>query len=451
MTHCNNPSISFSSFDGRKVLAKFDGGTITSDAGALLLRQADQQIQLIEQLDQCIPDPRNQQHTIHSQRSMLAQRIFGIALAYEDLNDHQTLRNDLLWQTLCERANRNKTPMASAPTLCRLENRNTLTREVLVDMSTVFVETFIKSHDAPPKELVLDFDATDDLIHGHQEKRFFHGYYRNNCYLPLYVFCGNKLLVAYLRPSNIDAAKHSWAILALLVKRFRQAWPGVKIVFRGDSGFCRWKMLRWCDKHDVGYLVGIAKNPVLMREADKWVQHAKQQFQASKQKQRIFGEFTYKAKSWDCPRKIVVKAEHLEKGPNTRFILTNLSDATQLLYDEQYCARGEMENRIKEQQLYLFADRTSCSAFLANQFRLLLSSAAYVLVEHIRQVGLMETELANATVETIRLKLFKIGAQICQSVRRIVLHFSSSYPYQKLFGCVLERLGPVRFGWPCFQ
>jgi hypothetical protein len=307
-------------------------------------------------------------------------------------------------------------------------------------MAEVFVEQFIASHKTPPHELILDFDATDDPVHGNQVGRFFHGYYDHYCFLPLYVFCGEQLLVSYLRPSKIDAAKHSRAILKLLVTRFRQVWPKVNIIFRGDSGFCRWRLMRWCDRHQVGYILGLAKNSVLTDIAQPWMNQAQKQFQKNSQKQRVFGEFTYAAGTWDRPRRVIVKAEHLSQGANTRFIVTNLPGDPQALYDELYCQRGEMENRIKEQQLYLFADRTSCHDFVANQFRLLLSSAAYVLMETLRRVGLAETELSHAQVSTIRLKLLKLGARICCSVRRIVLHFASGYPYQNLFLRIVDRL-----------
>ena len=374
---------------------------------------------LIEAINDCIPDPRNQDLIIHEQRTLLAQRIFGIALGYEDLNDHQSLREDPVFQTVTERGIDDEVPLASPPTLCRWENR--VNRQSLVQMAGVFVEQFIASHSNPPEEIVLDFDATDDLIHGNQEGRFFHGYYDHYCFLPLYVFCGEQLLVSYLRPSKIDAAKHSRAILKLLVRRFRQVWPEVRIIFRGDSGFCRWRLMRWCDRHKVAYIIGLAKNTVLTAKAQSWIDQARQQFQQTGEKQRVFAQFTYAAGTWDQERRVIVKAEHLKQGSNTRFIVTNLSGDSQELYDDLYCQRGDMENRIKEQQLYLFADRTSCHEFLSNQFRLMLSSAAYVLVETLRRVGLQGTELACAQVSTIRLKLLKIGARVCYSVRRIVL------------------------------
>jgi hypothetical protein len=334
-------------------------------------------------------------------------------------------------------------PLASPPTLCRLENR--VDRKALVDIAKVFVEVFIASFSSatgtkPPEELVLDFDATDDSVHGNQEKKFFHGYYDNYCFLPLYVFCNSSLLVAYLRPSDIDASMHSKAILKLLVNRFRQQWPNVRIIFRGDSGFCRWKLMRWCDRNNVGYVIGLARNSVLEKLSQQWTDISKAKFEQTHQKQRIFGEVMYAADTWDRQRRVIVKAEHLQQGENTRFIVTNLTGDRQELYDKLYCQRGEAENRIKEQQLGLFADRTSCHDFVANQFRVLLSAAAYVLMDTLRSQGLADTELATAQVGTIRLKLLKIGARIVCSVRRIVLHLAGGYPLKELFACVLARL-----------
>jgi hypothetical protein len=441
MTDCNRQPLLFSSLMGKKIQADFNGGSLTSDAGALLLREVDQRLGLIDAIHRCIPDPRDPDYTVHPQHTLLAQRIFGIALGYEDLNDHQTLRADPLFQILSERGIRPDLPLASAPTLCRLENR--VDRKSLVAMAEVFVTQFIASYKTPPEELVLDFDPTDDPVHGQQENRFFHGYYDHYCFLPLYVFCGGQLLVAYLRPSNIDAALHSRAILKLLVQRFRREWPGVRIIFRGDSGFCRRRLLRWCDRHDVGYIIGLARNPVLERLAQPWTNVSRAQFAQSGQKQRIFGELTYGAATWDRQRRVIVKAEHLLQGENTRFVVTNLPGEPQSLYDDLYCQRGEMENRIKEQQLGLFADRTSCHDFGANQFRVLLSAAAYILIETLRREGLAGTELAHAQVSTIRGKLLKIGGRITCSVRRIVVHLASGYPFQDLFLRLLTRLLPA--------
>ena len=438
MTDCTTKLLTFASLKNKKIQADFNGGSLTSDAGALLLRELDRRIGLIDSVNRCIPDPRNQFFIAHQQKTMLAQRIFGISLGYEDLNDHQDLRQDPLFQIISERGIKDDMPLASPPTLCRLENR--VDRKTLAEIAKVFVERFIASYTQVPDEVIFDFDPTDDPVHGNQEKRFFHGYYDHYCFLPLYVFCGTRLLVAYLRPADIDPAMHSKAILKLLVKRIRQAWPNVKIIFRGDSGFCRWRLMRWCDKHDVGYIIGLARNAVLIRLAEQFISISKTQFEQTQQKQRIFGEFMYAADTWDKQRRVIVKAEHLGQGENTRFVVTNLAGDPQELYDNLYCQRGEMENRIKEQQLGLFADRTSCHDFVANQFRVLLSAAAYILIETLRKEALADTELANAQVGTIRNKILKIGARVVCSVRRIVLHLAGGYPLKELFARVLARL-----------
>jgi hypothetical protein len=454
MTECNSQPIVFSSLGRRQVVADFSGGAITSDAGALLLREIDRKLGLIDKLDAVIPDPRNPDLIIHQQSTMLRQRIFAIAMGYEDGNDHQTLRDDPLMQLVTERGIDPDRPLASPPTLCRLENR--VRRCTLTDIAKVFVEIFIASHNEshidshhePPQELILDFDATNDPVHGNQVNRFFHGYYDEYCFLPLYVFCGQHLLCAYLRPANIDAATHSWAILSLLVKRFRQVWPNVKIIFRGDSGFCRWKMLRWCEKHAVFYIVGLAKNSRLKQMAKPFTDQAEAQFNAQFQvnenssdaKQRLFADIEYAAYTWDKARRVIVKAERLQEGPNLRFVVTNLDGEPQALYDQLYCKRGEAENRIKEQQLGLFADRTSCHEFVPNQFRVLLSAAAYILLQQLRQQSLVGTELAEAQVSTIRTKLLKIGALIKRSFRRVVLHLAGGCPMQELFRLIAAKL-----------
>lgn len=438
-TDCTTKSISLSSLRRQKLLLEFDGGRITSDAGALLLREADRRLKLVRRISGCIPDPRDPDLIEHHQRTLLSQRVMGIACGWEDLNDHQTLRDDPLWQILTNRGVDAQKPLASPSTLCRLENR--VSRKTCARLSSLMVDLFIESYREQPKELILDFDATNDPVHGHQEGRFFHGYYDEYCFLPLYVFCGSRLLCAYLRPSDRGASHHAWAILSLLVKRIRQAWPQVRIIFRGDSGFCRWRMMRWCDRHRVDYILGLARNPVLEKIASPLMQEAQRQHEQMGVKQRFFAWSEYGAETWDCKRRVIMKAEHTDEGPNPRFVVTNLPGDAQGLYDHLYCARGQAENYIKEQQLGLFADRTSCHDFKANQFRVLLSGFAYILIDHLRRTVLGGTELATAQVDTIRLKLFKIGAVVKTSVRRLVLHLSSAYPLQALFKLVCQRLG----------
>jgi hypothetical protein len=438
MTDCNREPLTFSSLGPKSVVADFLGGRLTSDAGALLLREVGQKTGLFDALNNVIPDPRNPVFIIHDQKSMLAQRIVAIALGYEDLNDHETLRADPALQLAAGHLPDEELTLASPPTLCRLENR--IERKTLMRIAEVLVDQFIASHGQAPESLILDFDATDDPLHGRQEGRFFHGYYDNYCYLPLYVFSGDELVAAYLRPSKIDASKHSRALLKLLVGRLRQAWPDVKITIRADSGFCRWRLMRWCDSHGIGYVLGLARNEVLQRLATDWITQAERQFKSTGQPQRIFGSFAYKARTWDRKRRVIVKAEHTAQGPNPRFIVANVPGDPQELYEDVYCQRGDMENRIKEQQLDLFADRTSCHRFLANQFRLLLSSAAYILFQALRRTGLPGTDLEKAQVGTIRLKLLKVAARVVVTARRVVFHLASSYPFQDRFRVVFERV-----------
>ena len=434
MAECTTTPDLFPACKSRKIEVDFEGGDITSDAGSLLLRQIDRNLGLTRDLNKVLDDPRRKASCEHSQLAMLRQRIYGLALGYEDLNDHDTLRTDLALQTAVE----SDKALASSPTLCRLENR--ADRETAVEITLLMIEQFIASFKEAPERLVLDFDATDDLVHGLQQGRFFHGYYDHYCFLPLYVFCGSQLLVAYLRPSNIDPARHAWAILKLLVERLRREWPKVQIILRGDSGFCRWRMLRWCDNHRVNYIVGLAKNSRINALASDLMVEAEARFEATGEKQRLFSETMYAAKTWDRERRVIMKAEHGRQGSNPRYVVTNLPGDPQKLYDRDYCGRGDMENRIKEQQLDMFSDRTSCHHWWPNQFRLLLSSLGYILVESIRRLALKGTELARAQCGTIRLKLFKIGAVVVRNTRRVRMHLSSSYPYKPLFWDVASRL-----------
>ena len=434
MTECNQFEPKFPALKGRKVQANFQGGDVTSNGGVLLLRQADRFTGLMEAVSRVIVDDRRQASCDHSLLTMIRQRVYALALGNEDLNDHDTLRHDLALQTAVNK----DTSLASAPTLCRFENN--ADRETAVAIHEVLFAQFIAAYDRPPRRLILDVDATDDAVHGMQEGRFFHGYYDHYCFLPLYIFCGERLLVSYLRPSNIDGAKHSWAILSLLIGKLRQVWPKTRIIVRGDSGFCRWRMLSWFDRHDVGYVIGMAKNNRLNQSASNLIEKAEEQFADTGNKQRLFMDFNYAAGSWDHARRVIAKAEHSSHGSNPRYVVTNLEQSAKWIYTKLYCARGDMENRIKEQQLNLFADRTSCHDWWANQFRLLLSSLAYCLLETIRRVGLVGTELARAQCGTIRLKLLKIGAIIFRNTRRIQFLLSTAYPHRELFCRVADRL-----------
>jgi len=427
MIKCPNKCIPFSNLKKRKIEAEFIDKDVSSDAGVLLLREIDKQLNLTERLAEIIPDQRDPNRITHSLESLLKQRIYGLALGYEDLNDHDELRTDPAIQTAVDRTE----TLGSSSTLCRLEN--TATREIAFKAHEIIVDEFIKSFSSPPKELVLDFDPTDDPTYGQQEKHHYHGYYKNYCFLPLHVFCGSQLLVSYLRPSNIDGAKHAGPILSLLVKKIRSVWPNVKIIFRGDGGFARHILLGWCERNGVYYIVGIGKNKRLEKFSKQWREKAEKQFEQTQEKQKHFGEFSYAADTWKRKRRIICKAEYTDKGANTRYVVTSLDHKPADLYNKIYCLRGDMENRIKELKLDLHSGRTSCNDWWANQFRLLLSSMAYVLLDSLRRNVLKETELEKASCQTIRLRLFKIGAIIIRNTRRIRFLLSNHFPYKSLF------------------
>jgi hypothetical protein len=459
MTECTRESLEFHRLGRREVTARFDAPAITSDAGGLLLRELDVKFGFIRQFAQCFSDYRKPQLTVHSLTELFAQRIFGIALGYEDLNDHDQLRHDPLMAVLAGKNDPSPSEgfaLAGKSTLNRLEltpvgaNENSRYKKIVAhhgDLEDFFVNVFLQLHCDPPERIVLDLDATDDPLHGHQLGRFFHGYYKCYCYLPLYIFCGSHLLCAKLRPSDIDAAAGSVKQLDRIVKQIRAQWPDVPIMIRADSGFCRENLMSWCEAHEVDFLLGMAKNARLKRILGKELHAAKQQFEATGSAARVYKDFRYQTrKSWSRERRVVGKAEHLAKGENPRFVVTSLSteacDAA-ALYEQEYCARGDMENRIKEQQLYLFADRTSASTMRANQLRLWLSSVAYVLVNALREFGLQGTQLEKAQCHTIRLKLLKIGAAIRITVRRVWVSLSQSYPYAATFLRVFENLQAI--------
>lgn len=433
MPNCTATTDLFPGISRRQIEVNFDGGDITSDAGLLLLRQVDRKLGILSGIAPLLPDDRDPERIEHTVLELLRQRVYEIAQGNEDLNDHQHRRIDPALQTALDRT----AACASAPTLCRFEQR--ATTSLTWQIQAEFVRQFVASYATPPAELILDFDASDIPLHGNQEERFFHGYYDNYCYLPLYVFCGDQLLVSYLRPSKLDAAKHAGAILKWLVQQLRAAWPGVRIIFRGDSGFCRRKILHWCERNAVDYVVGLAKNARLKTLAATWMDQAETGFNSTGIKQRVFGHFEYAAKTWNHPRRVIAKAEFTALGSNPRFILTTLKGDPQQLYDRLYCARGEMENRIKECQLGLFGTRLSCHRFVANQFRLLLASMAYILLERMRTLGLAGTELANAQAQTLRIKLLKVGAIIIRNTRRIRFFISSSFAQQEAFLLVARR------------
>ena len=435
------------------MVAAFDGGPITSDAGALLLRPVDQRLSLFDQVADCFTDHRNPDRIQHSLRTLIAQRIVAIALGYEDLNDHDQLRHDPLMVLFSENRRGDSAPLAGKSTLNRLElaPSDGPDRYHKIDhdpeaLQALLVELFSQAHPQPPDSITLDLDATDDPLHGDQQDRFFHGYYGGYCYLPLYIFCARHLLCALLRPANIDDSTGALEQVQRIVSRLRGVWPEVKILLRADSGFAREPLMAWCEQNQVDYLFGLARNPRLEEAIHPELAQAKALSDQRQQPVRLCKDFSYRThKNWSRQRRVMAKAEILPRGPNPRFVVTSLSahnHPAQPLYEQTYCARGEMENRIKEQQLDLFADRTSTHTFRANQLRLSLTACAYVLMEGLRRDGLKHTCLAKATVGSLRLKLLKIGAQITTSVRRIKVALASGCPYQREFRLAWAHLPP---------
>jgi hypothetical protein len=434
MPKCTEDQIEFGRMGRRVIEADFSGGDLSSDGGMMLLKQLDERIGLTRAAAAVLSDPRDPTRIVHSMRDLLAQRIYGLCCGHEDLNDHDRLREDVLVQTALGRVD----ALASSPTLSRLETR--ATRAQAWALHEVLVAQFIASHKQAPSGLVLDVDASDIPLHGNQELRQFHGYYDHHCYLPLYVFCGDALLACYLRRSRIDGAKNASALIKLLIARLRQAWPDVSIIVRADSGFCRQRLMRWCERNGVGYILGIARNARLEAIVALAELALAEQYAASGIKQREIGEFSYAADSWDCERRVITRLEYGEQGNNPRFVVTNVKGEPAALYERLYCQRGEAENRIKETQLDLFGTRASCHKFRANQFRLLLAALAYTLMQRLRALALSGTELADACAGTIRTRLLKIGVAVLRNTRRIRLMFASHHPLRELFALAASRL-----------
>jgi len=453
-TQCSAEQFEFSCVERRRVVAAFDGGRVTSDGGALLLKRTDEAIGLIDRVARCFRDARTPWLVEHSVRSLIGQRLFGLALGYEDLNDHEELRKDPLFGTLMGKLEARRSDceaLAGKSTLNRLElyprAGSSVYHKIVPDgaaLERLFVELFLDAHAAVPREIVLDLDATDVPLHGEQESRFFHGYYDHYCYLPLYIFCGQQLLCAKLRPANIDGAAGAVEEVERIVGQIRGRWPQTRIILRADSGFARDGLMSWCESHCVDYVFGLAKNARLKRAIGAELHEAKRLCAISGHSARVFKEFTYRTrKSWSRERRVVAKAEATTLGPNPRFIVTSLSAedlAPRALYEDFYCARGEAENRIKECQLNLFGDRLSAHLLAVNQLRLWFASFAYVLMESLRRLALSATPFANATAATIRLKLLKIGATVITSVRRVKLAMSSMHPYQREFSVAFSAL-----------
>ncbi len=471
-TECNSSYLDFPMVGPRQVLADFDGGDISSDGGALLLRETERLTGVVRQFAACFTDHRNPDLTEHTVEELIAQRVYALALGYEDLNDHDDLRRDPLLATVVGKADpKGKTrrrprdrgkALAGKSTLNRLElsptgaDADSRYKKIPCrthDVERLFVTLFLQAHSRPPERIVLDLDATDDPIHGHQLGRFFHGYYKNFCYLPLDIFCGDHLLCARLRPSDIDACAGSVKHLKRIVAQLRESWPAVKIIVRADSGFCREAIMAWCEADGVDYVLGLAQNTRLKGMIAAEQEQARVEFERTKEPARVFTDLQYRTlDSWSRERRVVAKAEHLAKGANPRFVVTSLTAggrAAKPLYEEDYCGRGEMENRIKEQQLHLFADRTSARTMRGNQVRLFFSSIAYVLLGALRRLGLAGTELACAQCQTIRLKLLKIGALVRVTVRKVWVKLSSSSPYAEVFRRVHANLARLRTPLRC--
>jgi hypothetical protein len=452
MTECNQSSFGFADIGKREIVARFDGGTISTDGGALLLRQTDQQLNLLPRLAECFLDGRNQSMVEHSILEMLSQRIYGLALGYEDLNDHEQLRHDPVFGVLAGRVDLDR-PLAGKSTLNRMElgagsgDRYKKITFWKAGIDELLVKIFLESHQCPPRQIVLDVDATDLPLHGKQEERFFQGYYDGYCYLPLYIFCGEHVLCARLRAADHDAYFGSLPEIQRIVAQIRTAWPEVKIVLRGDSGFCRNELMSWCEDKGVDFLFGVARNQRLRKIIGQQLHQAREQWKSTAKPARVFCEFAYGSKKtkkggWDRERRVVAKAEHIDGKENPRFVVTSLSGEEwqpQALYEELYCGRGNMENRIKE-QFSLFADRVSAETVRANQTRLYYSTMAYALVSGLRRIGLKGTALAKAQVSTIRDKVLKIGAQIRVTVRKVWVSMASSYPWQGLYQEVWTNL-----------
>ena len=462
---------------GRELVWRFDGGDITSDGGALVLKRLEERTGIVRRFAACFTDYRDPKQIEHPLLDLILQRVFGLALGYEDLNDHDELRRDPMLAVALNkddvkgqqrrRAQDRGKALAGKSTLNRLEltapdyngsprrkdSNQPETKKIVVDPESIdalLVDLFLEAQEQAPDRIILDLDATDDVLYGHQEGRFYHGYYHDYCYLPLYVFCGEHLLCSRLRRSNIDASADAVEELEPVVARIRQRWPAVKIQLRGDAGFCREKLMAWCERQGMDYIFGLAQNSRLKKLIEGQMAQAEKQYGETQAPARVFSEFFYATQgTWSRQRRVIAKAEHLDKGANPRFIVTSLSHeqmATQELYEKGYCARGECpENRIKEQQLDLFADRTSTGKMWSNQLRLYFSSIAYVLLQTLRRTVLAGTELEKAQCGTIRLKLLKIGAQVRVTVRKIWISLSEGYPYAALFARVLATLEACRF------
>lgn len=451
MTECSQDRIEFASpVPGREVVAEFSGGTISSDGGALLLMKTEARMNLLSRFSACFLDGRSPLLTVHSVEQMVRQRVLGLALGYEDLNDHDRLREDPLMGVMAGKPEPGQEPLASPSTLNRMEtcdgrpNRYKKITYWRDGVDELLVDVLVEAHPIAPEQIIVDIDTTDMALHGKQEGRFFHGYYGHYCYLPLYIFCGDHVLCARLRPSGIGPAVGARKEVQRVVAQIRQHWPKVQIILRGDSGFSVEELMKWCEDNQVDYVFGLARNVLLERRAAGALKQAKLRYEQSHEAARVFTEFRHETASgtWARKRRVVVKAEHIDGKSNPRFIVTSLKGPAwpkRSLYEDTFCARGDMENRIKE-QFSLFADRVSSSTMRANQLRIYFSVMAYTLLNGLRRLGLKGTELAKAQVGTIRLKLLKIGALVKVTVRKVWVRLATSYPYRALFAHAAQQL-----------
>jgi len=453
MTECIQETFTFASVGAREIVARFDGGHVVSDGGALLLGEVERQAGILDRFAACFTDQRDPLRIEHTVEPLIRQRLYALALGYEDLSDHDQLRRDPLLAMLAGKTEPTQELLAGKSTLNRLELTLPLAdagqrryKRILFDPESadqLLVPLYIEAQVAPPAEIVLDLDATDDPLHGKQEGRFFHGYYGHYCYLPLYIFAGDHLLCARLRTANQDGSAGARDEVMRIVEQLRQRWPAVKITLRADSGFCREELMNWCEEHGVDYVFGLARNSRLHEMLSEALAEAKQKYEETGQPARLFRELHYRRReTWSRERRVVGKAEQLDKGANPRFVVTSLTAErweTRALYEDLYCARGEMENRVKE-QFQLFADRLSTHWLWSNQLRLTLSAFAYVLLDTLRRVGLPETEMAQAEVQTIRLRLLKIGAMVRVSVRKIWISLASAHAAAPLFAHLYSTL-----------
>jgi hypothetical protein len=465
-TDCSGAQLEFQGLGSRQIVGAFSGVQVTSDAGGLLLREVETTRQIVSRFAACFADHRKPELIEHSVLELVGQRVFGLCLGYEDLSDHDVLRRDPMLAVLVGKLDPTGESRARQRDRgCALCGKSTLNRleltpcdagpdarykKIVYDAAAVdrfFVDVFLDSYEEAPKQIVLDLDATDDPLHGNQEGRFFHGYYGHYCYLPLYIFCGDDLLVARLRPSNIDACAGTVDELRRIVPQIRARWPKVRIILRADSGFAREDIMHFCEENGLDYVFGLARNPRLQRVLAAPMEKARRKHLRTGRAARVFRSFRYRThQTWSRARRVIGKAEYLDKGDNPRFVVTSILSQemdARTVYEDLYCARGDMENRIKEQQLGMFADRTSTATMRANQLRLYFSSVAYILMKELRRLGLRNTELERAQVSTIRTRLLKIGAVVSVTVRRVFVQFTRAFPKADLFRAVLARLRPA--------